>query len=446
MTRRNLRRGVVIFTVWFLGVQGAVWADGPSLEERIRVLEVRLAKSEELQEKVANLERENDLLRSKVAALESVASKAPAGVGAPAVPEKPKPEPVLLDRIGAKLKVKGRWSGGFFKSGRRGSFHEGSFEVPEAKVLLSFEPDSINTAVMRMNFNNAAFNSVDYLYLDSKDFLPQLRDTPFTLESRIGRFKLQYGEETLSNNIVEGALVSNSAANATGTDEGAQLSGAIGKENPLKWYFSVTNGNSGTGSDNLTPKAYAGKLAYSPLAPLSLSGSVYHSGSLKTAASEFSFAGVTSRPAGADRWDRTLWEVDARWDFQKGKVIDPPAYTDSKAYIRAAFGQLYDDVGDVTAVSDREANYGYVETLCNFHPKWYGAFRYSLIDMRHGGSMTLNNAAGDSTRYDRYSIALGHRWSDKTIIKIGYDINVSDVVSGSDPADDLISAVVVSSF
>jgi hypothetical protein len=446
---KSSARVTAFFGVFFLlGLTVVSWADQGtlSLEDRVKALEERLSRTQALEEKVVKLEAENELLKNRVAVLDNLA------LAKPAAPDKSKPEPALLEKIGTKLKIKGRWGTGFFKSNQGGSYPHGSFEVPEGKVQMAYNPDDINTIIMRMSLNNAAFTSVDYFYVDSKDFLPGLKHTPYTLETRIGRFKLQYGEETWSNNIVESALISNSASNAAVSDEGIQLSGKVTKpewfKNPLKWFFAVTNGSTLTGSDNATPKSFSGKLAYSPTDPLSLSASIYNSGSLKTAAAEMSVAGITARPTGATRWDRTMWEIDARWDFEKGKALDPPAYTDSKAYLRGAFGQMFDDAG---AVPDREANYGYVEGLYNFHPKWYTALRWGLVDLRHDASSVLNGVTGQNQLltqwYTRYSAALGYRWSDKTLIKLGYDLNRSGGVDGiDDPSDNLLSLVLVSSF
>ena len=437
MMRALIKTVLVVFPllILFSSVGTADVSSANDLEERIKALEVKASQNASLEQKVFSLQTENELLKQRLASLEAASDIKPSGE------EKLKPEAVMLDKIGAKLKVKGRWGAGFFKSGQGGSFSQGSFEVPEAKVQLGFEPDEHNTIIMRMNLNNAAFNNLDFFYVDSKDFLPPLEGTPFTLESRIGRFKMPLGEETFSDNIVESALVSNSASRVSGNDEGVQLSGKIGKERPLKWFFAVTNGNSGTGSDNLTPKSFSGKLAYNLWDPLYLSASIYNSGSLKTAASEASSAGIPSSPTGATRWDRTLWEVDARYDFQKGKVIDPPAYTDSKAYVRGAFGQLYDDA-DI--VPDREANYGFVEALYNFTPTYYAAYRYSIVDFLHDHTDSLNSVSGAS-QYDRHTIAAGYRWTDKTILKIAYDFNHAGRAIG-DPSDDLLSVVLVSSF
>ena len=114
----------------------------------------------------------------------------------------------------SKLKLKGRAAVGFFDSGKAGSYPAGSFEMPDAKIQFAFEPDAINTVVMRFSLNNATAQSplLDYFYLQSKDFLPSLKNTPFSLSSRLGRFKLGFGEETWSDNLVESVLPSKSAA------------------------------------------------------------------------------------------------------------------------------------------------------------------------------------------------------------------------------------------
>src|SRR3989338_2244279 len=113
---------------------------------------------------------------------------------------------VDLNNVLSKLKLKGRWAAGFLDSGDAGSYSSGSFEIPDVKIQFSFQPDDINTIVARFNLNNAAAQSplMDYLFLQSKDFLPFLRKTPFSISGRLGRFKLGFGEETLSDNRVEG--------------------------------------------------------------------------------------------------------------------------------------------------------------------------------------------------------------------------------------------------
>ena len=85
----------------------------------------------------------------------------------------------------SKLKIKGRAALGFFDSGKAGSYPAGSFEMPDAKLQFGFQPDEINTLVLRFNLNNATAQSplLDYFYLQSKDFIPALKDSPFSLSS-----------------------------------------------------------------------------------------------------------------------------------------------------------------------------------------------------------------------------------------------------------------------
>ncbi len=59
----------------------------------------------------------------------------------------------IMEKVVSKLKLKGRWVAGFFDSGKAGSYPSGSFEVPDAKIQFSLEPDDINKIVMRLNLN-----------------------------------------------------------------------------------------------------------------------------------------------------------------------------------------------------------------------------------------------------------------------------------------------------
>lgn len=412
------------------------------------------------EEEVQVLKEQVKVLMDRIERLEGEVAKAKEAKPEEKVAEKKEePLPAMLKNVGTKLKISGRWAAGYYDSGENGSFPDGSFQAPEAKLRFDFQPDKYNTITMRMNLNNATFNNLDYFYVDSKDFLPFLKDTPFTLESRIGRFKLDYGEETWSNNPVESAVISNSAGNVAGNDEGVQLSGKISvyKPMPIKWSASITNGNSSTGADNENSKAFSGKIAINPLEDMYLSASYYHSDDMENGASEFSIAGLSSAPTNATNWTREMWEVDARYDFKKGKKpLDPPAYTDSVAYVRGAFGQFWDD-GEISgvlrgltshlAVEDRDGNYGFVEGLYNINPKLYAAYRYSIVDLERGQTASLNGITAN--RHQRHSLGLGWRWSDKTILKAEYTWNKeSDVTRTQFGMDknDQISAAIVSNF
>lgn len=353
---------------------------------------------------------------------------------------------VKLSNVLSKLEIKGRAAAGYYKSGRQGTFSSGSFEVPEAKLQFSFQPDEINTVVMRANLNNAKFNEVDYLFLQSKDFLPFLKGTPFSLSSRLGRFKLGFGEETFSNNPVESTLPSNSAANAGVTDEGLELAGKIKLDSPnlapLGWAASVSNGNTGTGTDTTKAKAWFGKLYHTPIDPLYLSVSFYNSGDLATAASEFSIAALNTIPAGGTHWKRRVWEASARYDFGKGKKpLDPPAYSDSKAFVRLSYGRFSDDV---TGASGRNGAFGFVEGTYNITPKIYAAGRCSFMKLKGNTTASLNSIVAN--RYKRHSLGAGYRLSENVILKASYDWNKESGFNILDQKNNLFTALIAAQF
>ncbi|MDP3730389.1 MAG: hypothetical protein Q8R14_02565 [Candidatus Omnitrophota bacterium] len=358
---------------------------------------------------------------------------------------------VGLDKLASKLKLKGRFAAGYFSSQRAGTYFNNSFRVPEAKLQFGFQPDDMNSVIMRMNFNNAIANSplIDYLYLDTNVMkLTPWEKSPFKLMSRIGRLKVDFGEETWSNNPVESALPSNSAANVGGYDVGLQLSGKIGKDNPVGWTAGITNGDNSIGVDNNWLKAFNTKLSYNPIDPLSLSASYYNSGRLGTDSSAINIGGVITPPTNALNWMRQVVEVDARYDFKKGKVLNPPAYCDSLAYIRLAYGYFYDDAIRFNLgrnVRDREGNYGYVEGLYNLNKKFYTAARASYVELNGDNTASFNSVT--TKLYERYSFGLGYRLTNATIVKASYDVNLEkNGTGGEDPVDGLFSILVSSQF
>lgn len=344
----------------------------------------------------------------------------------------------------SKLKLKGRAAFGFLDSGKAGSFPAGSFEMPDAKLQFAFQPDDINTITLRFNVNNATAQSplLDYLFLQSKDFIPALKDSPFSLSARLGRFKLGFGEETWTDNPVEGILPSNSAARATIIDEGLEFAGKIKLDKiglkPLGWVVSVSDGNSGVGADSTASKAFMGKLYYTPIEPLYLSTSYYNSGELDSSSAELSLAGVITSPQTGMSWKRQVWELDARYDFGKGKKpLEPIVFSDSKAIARLSYGHFKDD-----ANRTRSGDFGFVDGIYNLNKKFYTAARYSFINLNGDVTATLNGVTAN--RYDRYSLGGGYRWSENAILKLSYDWNKSQ---GADDADDnLLSALVATQF
>ena len=420
----------VLLTVLFL--LGAVipWSFADERDDEIAVLKSQvqdlLKRIETIEQEQAEARQETTTVKKEVTKIKETSQAASAGR-------------VDLDKLSSKLKIKGRWAAGYFKSGETGSFPEGSFEVPEGKIQFAFEPDDFNKLIMRMNVNNAAFNNFDYFYLDSN--LQKSMDLDFPLMSRLGRMKIDFGEETWSNNPVESVLPSNSAGNVSGSDEGLQLSGKIGKAKPVSWSASLTNGTTGTGSDASEAKAIATKLSYNIIDPLYVSASFYNSSSMKAQNAEMGLAGLTTRPGGVVNWDRQMWELDLRYDFEKGKVLNPLAYSDSKAIVRLSYGGFTDDASNA---NERTGNFGFVEGTYNFTKKFYTAARFSGVELDSDTTALLNSITANKFR--RYSLGMGYHWTEATIFKLGYDWNKESKVSSGDANNDLLSAIVSMQF
>ena len=444
----NIKKGGVKMCVKFLRVLCAFlffavmvipksFADEASRGNEIADLKAQvqglMQRIEKLEAEQLNAKEESKKAKEEVAKIKETTQAAQAGR-------------VDLANTLSKLKIKGRAALGFFDSGKAGSYPAGSFEMPDAKLQFGFAPDEVNTLVVRFNLNNATSQSplLDYFFLQSKDFISALKDSPFSLSTRLGRFKLGFGEETWTDNPVEGILPSNSAARVTAVDEGLEFAGKIKLEKfglkPLGWVVSVSDGNSGVGSDSTASKAFLGKLYYSPIEPLYVSGSYYNSGRLDSSSAEMSIAGVTSAIQSGMDWERSVWEADARYDFGKGKKpLEPALFSDSKAILRLSYGQFKDD-GNRT----RSGNFGFVDGIYNLNKKFYAAGRYSFVDMNGDVTATLNSVTAN--RYDRFSLGGGYRWSENTILKLSYDWNKISGPSVNDADDNLLSAVVATQF
>ena len=366
------------------------------------------------------------------------------------------------DETSGKIDFKGsRIATGYLDSQSRGSYDNGTNAVPEIKLRINCQTAPDIKVITRVNLNNAVPVAMDYLYVDYTGFLsaiaPTLKDSAFNPMLRAGMFKVDIGEETWGNNSVEAATIMPSATNTGSYDEGFQLAQVLPKDKlgiPFKWSFSLTNGNSGSGSDNNSDKAVCLKVAANPINELYASLSHYNSGELGTAAAAMSFSGLSARPTNATQWTRTITEIDLRYDIQPGKEkrLEPgaPAWSDSLAFFRLAYGQFKDDgrdtVAPIVSVTDREGTYYFIEGTYNAAPSIYLAARYSNVGFNKSDYYTsLNSVTCNS--YSRTGICAGYRLSDYSHIKAEYAINAEDVPSGSSaPENNQVSLLLTMKF
>lgn len=336
-------------------------------------------------------------------------------------------EVVTLATTASQLKVKGRFFTGYFDNGEDGAFKDGSFEVPEAKFQLTWKPFEKIEVVNRLSFNNAMVGDLDYFYLQVNQIIPADRKSRL----RLGKFKVDFGEETWVNNPVEdtAGLISTSASNTSGYDEGLELYGHFIPDK-FGYAVSLTNGSKGTGTDDNRDKAVAAKLFFHPCKPLYLSASYYTSNDLPAAGADMSIAKVTTPPVGVIEWNRNIWEFDIKSVL--GKII-----------LAGAYGQFTDDLDG--APTDREGEYYYIQGIYNFTPQFYAGLRYSRIELDNGVTATLNGVTG-ADEYTRISLGIGYKLNKLVTLKAAYDWNNNHRPGMSDADVDQFAAGIATSF
>jgi len=362
-----------------------------------------------------------------------------------AVAQAETPVTVQAATKGALIKIDGRLFVGLFSTGEDGAYPNRALDIPDAKLRFTFMPSENVIIVTRFSNNKAAQNGFDYFYLDLKDWGGA---APGHL-LRLGKQKIDIGEETWTDNPVENILITNSAAAIGGYDVGAGFRGPI-PGTPVTYSLAVLNA---TGEVGASPRglAVAGKLAASPIKNLYLSAGMYQSGDLVKAdgtvgAPALKVANLKTAPAGATSWERALWEVDARWNYGATGVKSTIPSSDSPVpfQLAAAIGQFKDDFTGI-GVTDREGQYWYVEGLYNAAKKVYLAARLSEVTMDNGAIAKLDNSQVEVNEYRRVSIGAGYHLTPLTDIKLEVTKNTTDG-GASEPNLDQIAIGVATKF
>lgn len=370
-----------------------------------------------------------------------------------------KTAPVLTSNAGSKLTVKGRVFAGYFVSeenkdfaskygsGSNTNYRNGSFEIPDAKIQFTWTPLDRVSLITRLSFSNADNSNLkfDYLYAQYNGIIPD--DLKSRL--RLGKIKVDFGEETWTDNPVENyvGLISNSATGAVGGyDEGVELYGNF-IPGVFGYTLSVSNGNAATGTDDNTSKAIAAKLFVQPIPQIYFSGSYYTADITAAGTTDFKIANITSAPtgAGSDGWTRSVWEADARGKFFRQ---DEKGNKTEAARLDAAYGEFTDDLNK-SSNQDREGSYYFLEGMYNFTPKIYAGARYSVISMDKKYSATMNGIA-NANEYERTSLGLGYRLNNLVTLKAEYSWNdTSRIDSGTGNkslSDNLFAVGLAASF
>lgn len=352
---------------------------------------------------------------------------------------------VTIDNKGSRLAV------GWMDTGANGNNAPSTFGVADAKVKFNAAVEKDITGVLRLDLDGGAFNSVDYAYLKIDNVLGKIMsgNAPLNLSATAGKMKIDFGEETWTNNPVENALVMNSIADVSGVDAGLYLKAEdIVKNLPLTLNVGLGFMNGNGALDGNSTKAMNLKASGTMKSmPLYFSLSYYASGDLSTGAGaalveDTAALGIMGQTGCYDAatnnepWNRKAFELAVRYDLQKGAAKFTPEKaplfsTDSQGVFRLAYGTVTDGepvVGKITS--------GYValDGIYNVNDKWYVAFRYSYNDVDFDRATKLGFTATTdpiSGKWTRTSVGAGCRVSGNTTLKIDYSMNAEPDTSAT---------------
>ena len=384
-------------------------------------------------------------LRCLGACLAAALLTAVAHAQAPATTPPPAPT-VQAATKGSFVKIDGRLFVGLFTSGDEGAYPNRALDIPDAKLRFTFTPSKDITIVNRFSNSKAKQSDFDYFYLDLNNWGGV---APGHL-LRLGKQKVDVGEETWTDNPVENILITNSAASISGYDVGVSFRGPIPVKVPATYALSVLNGTGEVGAST-RGLATAGKVGVAPIKHLSLSASLYQSGDLietdgTVGAPALKVANLKSAPASAESWDRTVWEVDARWNYgPTGVKANIPSKADPAPFqVGVALGQFTDDFSG-EGVADREGRYWYVEGLYNATDKLYFATRLSEVTLDDDATAKLADSPVAVNKYRRLSLGAGYHLTSLTDIKLEFTKNSTDG-GASDPDLDQIAIGIATKF
>lgn len=407
-------------------LMGPAVGQAPSAEE-IRAL---VEQNRRLQERLEGQQRQIDSLLARLTELEGAASSRRAGA--------------TQRGSEGQVRLSAEVSVAYFDSGPEGNFPNAEFRVDDAKVHLEAPVwrDTYVWAELELTTRevNDEFFHVGELYLDVER-LAEFEHGALNL--RVGRFFLPFGEEYQFRSALTNPLISHSASDIWGIDEGIQAYGSIGR---VSYNLAITNGGHKTLRDFNSDKALIGRIGFDASPRLRLSASAMRTGdldSINDPLSEVWFGNAFFRPLGGATTTRTysaqLQELDAVWRHSNG-------------HVRAMAGWATFEEERTSGHDERDLRYYSIELDQRVAGDLHGALRYSGIEAPDGypiagqaddGRYFYNPFALFAREVERITAGLRYKFSDPLVWKIEYSRERTKNLNGTRRGDaDMLSSQV----
>lgn len=332
----------------------------------------------------------------------------------------------------------------FFHSGREGAFPNAEFRLDEAKLFV--EAPIWGNVYFFSELNLAQRDNSDLdlrvgeFYLDVENLFG-LEKHERLANLRVGRLDVPFGEEYMSRDAIDNALISHSLADFWGVDEGIEIYGSAGR---FSYVLAVQNSGVPVTQDFTKDKAIVGRLAFDPNSWLHFSVSGMRTGELEAEddyLSELWFGGGWFRSIGGPgttRFHANLVEGDVAVRWRNGSL---------KAFGGAA---CYDDNDPVNS-NGRSLLFYAVEGRQQLSHRLYAAARFSQILADKGYPLTGLGDMGDyffnysptalTTELWRLSLGLGYRFNNHLLLKTEYSFERGKTLGGkSRDHEDLFAA------
>lgn len=315
----------------------------------------------------------------------------------------------------------------YYQTGRDGAFPDGNITISQASIFLDFAvTDYVSVFFELQTERFPLFDSdvrVDELYTEFR----QLCDCESgTVNAKVGRFDLPFGEEYLRQDSKDSYYVGYAVGMPYGVDEGVQLYGEVGG---LGFASSFTQGAFDRDGTSGLPKAVTAKV-YGNLADfLYTSASFYWNGESATTA--LCFTRNVFTPVGANGVLSSAGASSSRQVSSTFYSLDSSVEIGDRTVVDLAFGQGF--INDARSAFDRDILWFHVQPRVKIVDQVYLVGRWSeagTYSSRKGyafeGAPYANGISSfgfDTSRFVRGSVGLYWKPLQEVTLKgeVGYD-------------------------
>jgi hypothetical protein len=420
-----LRSSLPLVLVSCLGVllaPGAARADGTAVTAA--QLDALLEQNRSLQAQLQAQQQTIDALNARLAGLDQATARqegelqglrdrlnAPAAAPA-AVPGSPADN---------EIRISGEAGLGYFNSGALGAYPNGDFRLDEARVFVDAPiwKDVFLHTEIDLRTREASDDGVytGELYVDFENVSGQWGQDDL-LNVRVGRFYVPFGEEYQHRMVLDDPLISHSASDIWGLDQGVEV---YGKRGGLSYAAAIQNGGVNSLHDFNPDKSVAGRLGYDPAPWLHLSGSAMRTGRLSTSGDQLSalwfdqgFFRTLGPSATTSEFDATLLELDG-------------AVHTGGTSLGVAGGTVRYDDNNRARNDSRHLTYYYIEGTQALTEQLLAAARFSHISapggyplVGQGNFSTFLFGNISTTSLTRLSLGLDYRFGPPLVLKLEY--------------------------